>query len=395
MAKILSSRPGDSPETASRTPAHGQRDDAAAQAAVRAVFTPFGADFAAPGGRPDSVAAAAVAAFSVRPENRAMAMMIVRGMRQVDQSLRGVAGVASGPGGSGIPEIDKRSRYLASAGGKRLRPLLVLLAAHLGEPTREQVITAAISCELIHLATLYHDDVMDEADVRRGVPSVNARFGRESAVLSGDLLFADAARMIARVGIDAVRLYAVTTSRLVAGQTRETVGAGALDDPIEHYLSVIADKTGSLTGACAALGALAAGCPAETVERLAEFGELIGLAFQISDDLLDLTGSLEITGKAPGTDLREGVPTLPVSYARRLATPDDARLLELLDGDLSHDDRLREAVGLLREHAGVRRAREDVDRYLRQARDCLHPLPDVPARQALLALCDVLGQRRR
>jgi len=296
---------------------------------------------------------------------------------------------------SADPLIAEAARHLMDAGGKRTRPLVVALGAQFGDPTRPEIVPAALVVELTHLATLYHDDVMDEAAVRRGAPSANARWGNSVAILVGDYLFARAADIAATLGTEAVRLQAQTFSRLVHGQIAETVGPRD-SDPIAHYLHVIAEKTASLFATSARFGGLFSGAKPEHIEALAGYGETIGVAFQLSDDLLDIASESVQSGKTPGTDLREGVPTLPVLYA--LAGDDtDAsavRLRELLSSGPLVDDALHaEALGLLRESAAMKRARETVRGYAEEARTRLAPLPDGSPRRAMEALCDSIADR--
>jgi heptaprenyl diphosphate synthase len=293
------------------------------------------------------------------------------------------------------PLVGEAARHLVDAGGKRFRPLLVSLAAHLGDPRRPEVVSAAAVVELTHLATLYHDDVMDEALIRRGAPSANARWGNSVAILVGDFLFARAADVAAELGAEAVRIQARTFSRLVHGQIAETVGPRDAD-PVDHYLHVIAEKTGSLIATSARFGAMFSGAPADQVEALSRYGELMGTAFQLSDDLIDIASESPQSGKTPGTDLREGVPTLPVLYALASTAqdPDAARLRQLLaDGPLTDDARHAEALGLLRESPAMRRARQTVRGYAEQAREQLSGLPDGPARRALDAMCEFIADR--
>jgi heptaprenyl diphosphate synthase len=293
---------------------------------------------------------------------------------------------------SADPMVHEVARHLVDAGGKRFRPLLVALAAQFGEPTRPEVTKAALVVELTHLATLYHDDVMDEALVRRGGPSANARWGNAIAILTGDYLFAQAADIAAQLGPEAVRIQAATFSRLVHGQIAETVGPRDAD-PIQHYLRVITDKTGSLIGTSARFGAMFSGAPAHVVESMASYGDTIGVAFQLSDDLLDISSESVESGKTPGTDLREGVPTLPVLYA--LADGEsDARLRGLLEqGPITDPDAVAEALDLLRESAALKRARETVRGYAEKARTDLAGLPDLPVRRALESLADFIADR--
>ncbi|MEN3360556.1 MAG: hypothetical protein V7637_4538 [Mycobacteriales bacterium] len=295
--------------------------------------------------------------------------------------------------------VEQTARHLVDAGGKRFRPMLTLLAAHLGDPAAPGVIESAAVVELTHLATLYHDDVMDEAGVRRGAASANARWSNAIAILTGDYLFSRASDLLADLGPEAVRIQARTFSRLVTGQIRETEGAPDGADPIEHYQLVLAEKTGSLIAASARFGAMFGGVDPSQVDLLQQYGELIGMAFQLSDDLLDVASDPAESGKTPGTDLREGVRTLPVLYALRpaepAAPPDPAadRLRGLLAGPITDDATLAEALGLLRRSSAMREARAVLARYASRARALLTSLPDAPARAALVALADYVVAR--
>ncbi|MFC0507570.1 polyprenyl synthetase family protein [Micromonospora costi] len=297
---------------------------------------------------------------------------------------------------SADPFVTEAARHLVEAGGKRFRPLLVALGAQFGDPMAPPVVPAAVVMELTHLATLYHDDVMDEAAVRRGAQSANSRWTNSVAILVGDYLFARAADIAADLGTEAVRLQARTFSRLVHGQIAETVGPRPGEDPVAHYLQVIGGKTGSLIATSARFGGLFGGAAPEHVEALAGYGETIGVAFQLSDDLLDIASESAQSGKTPGTDLREGVPTLPVLYAQAGDDSDAAsvRLREILAaGALTDDDLHAEALGLLRESPALKRARETVRSYAEEARAQLAPLPENPARRALESLCDYIADR--
>ena len=218
--------------------------------------------------------------------------------------------------------VTTAARHLLDAGGKRFRPLLVLLAAETGPDTAsDEVITAACVVELTHLASLYHDDVMDEAALRRGADSANARWDNHVAILTGDFLFSKSSELTAELGRDAVRIQAQTFTKLVEGQILETVAPAPGADPLEHHLAVVAGKTGSLIATSALYGARFAGAPREIEDALAAYGEIVGSAFQISDDILDIGSESDESGKTPGTDLREGVPTLPVLLAKRSDGP--------------------------------------------------------------------------
>ena len=279
--------------------------------------------------------------------------------------------------------------HLFQAGGKRFRPLFTVLSAHLGPtPNAHEVTVAGAVIELVHLATLYHDDVMDEARVRRGAPSANVRWGNSIAILAGDYLFATASRLVAQLGPDAVRLIAETFAQLVTGQMRETRGAAENVDPIEHYLKVVHEKTACLIDAAGRFGATFSGADEQQVERLGRLGGIVGTAFQISDDIIDIDSEPDESGKVPGTDLREGVQTLPVLLALKETGPDADRLRELLAGPIHDDTAVAEALTLLRASAGMARAKDTVARYAALAREELAQLPDLPGRHALQSLVD-------
>ena len=288
---------------------------------------------------------------------------------------------------SGYQFVTETSLHLIDAGGKRFRPLFTLLGAQMGpHPEGEGVITAAAVVELIHLATLYHDDVMDSATMRRGAPSANSRWDNTVAILTGDFLFAHASRLVADLGPDAVRIIADTFAELVTGQMRETRGPRPDEDPVEHYLTVIAEKTGSLIATSGRYGGMFSGCTAEQIESLHRFGSAIGTAFQISDDIIDITSPSASSGKTPGTDLREGVLTLPMLYALQDTGAAADRLRVLLARPITDDGEVDEALELLRAGPGVTRAQDVLAEHASAARTELARLPDGPAGKALASL---------
>lgn len=297
--------------------------------------------------------------------------------------------------------LTEASRHLIAAGGKRFRAMLVLLAAQFGDPKDPRVIQAAVAIELTHLATLFHDDVMDEALVRRGHPSVNSRWNNSVAILTGDFLFAQASQILAGLGPEAVRIQAETFSRLVTGQMAETIGPRPGQDPLDFYMHVITEKTGSLIATSGRFGALFSGAPVAVADRIAAACEQIGVAWQLSDDVIDIASDSSQSGKTPGTDLRQGVRTLPVLYALRSVdksgpahSPADTRLRWLLDeADLTDEALLREALTLLRGHHAMKESRADVLNWVHEARASINALSDVPARAAFLALCDFVEKR--
>jgi heptaprenyl diphosphate synthase len=312
------------------------------------------------------------------------------GLAQIEERLRDAVHQAD-------PLADDASRHLVLAGGKRVRPLLALLASHLGDPSRPEVVEAAVVVELTHLATLYHDDVMDSAPLRRGAPAAHEVWGNTVAILTGDLLFARASTIVSALGSEAVQIQAATFERLCLGQLHETIGPRDGEDPVAHYVQVLADKTGSLIATSARFGAMFAGCGPDVLEVLIRYGERVGVAFQLADDVLDLTSDGATSGKTQGTDLREGIPTLPVLLARRHAAEHgDApskELVELLDGDLSDDAELASAVALLREHPATEQARAEAQRWGREAATELDPLPTGPAKAALQAFAHAVVDR--
>ncbi|MFC3300252.1 Heptaprenyl diphosphate synthase component 2 [Arthrobacter agilis] len=294
------------------------------------------------------------------------------------------------------PLADATSRHLVEAGGKRIRPLLTILAAHLGNPARAKVVQAAVVVELTHLATLYHDDVMDSAPYRRGAPTAHEVWGNSVAILTGDLIFARASILVSELGGEALGIQARTFERLCIGQLHETVGPRDGQDDLEHYLSVIADKTGSLVAASGQLGALFADTPREVVDVMVSYGEKVGVAFQLADDVIDVTGLKVKSGKAPGTDLREGVPTLPVILLRRAAAAGDssaADVVALVDGDLSSDEALAEAVAAVRTHPQTQAAWGVAQQWADDAVAALRPLPDSVVKQALESFAQAVVSR--
>ncbi|GAA2025436.1 polyprenyl synthetase family protein [Nocardiopsis rhodophaea] len=314
-----------------------------------------------------------------------LAREVQEGLEQVEEVLR-EAVVASDP------MLYEAAAHLLAAGGKRFRATLVLLAARFGDPTSSDLVKAAAVIELTHVATLYHDDVMDEAELRRGEPSANQRWGNTIAILTGDYVFAQASLMLADLGTDAVRMQAQTFARLVQGQVLETSGPREGTDPMDHYLQVIADKTASLIASSAEMGAMFGKADPKIQETIARACEALGVAFQLSDDILDVASETSESGKVPGTDLREGVLTLPMFHVRRSADPADARLRDLLGRPLD-DAETEEALSLLRAHPAMDAARSDLVSWADKARAELATLPTGSPREAFEALCDYVVER--
>ena len=316
----------------------------------------------------------------------ALETQLVSQMAQVESLLRSHTR-------SEYPFVDETAHHLVAAGGKRLRPLLTLLTAQYGDPNTEGVIAASVACEITHLATLYHDDVMDEAPLRRGVESANMRWGNTIAILTGDFLFAKSSDLLADLGPAAVRLQARTFERLVIGQIMETQGPNPGQDPLEHYLKVVADKTGSLISASARYGGMIAKAPAEITDTVTIFGEKIGVAFQLADDVIDIASESNQSGKTPGTDLREGVPTLVTLNVMRSTDAADADLKRLLSAPIEDEATVQQVLVALRNHKALDQSRQQLVQVAKEARGALGPLPINDATGALMSLCDAVIDR--
>ena len=328
----------------------------------------------------------------VGPAARRLAREVEAGLDLVEEGLAEDLRVADSL-------ADAASRYLYEAGGKRVRPVLALLTAQLGAGNVPAVVDIAKALEMTHLGSLYHDDVMDGADRRRGVPAAHAVWGNNVAILTGDILFSRASQIMSHHGDRAIRLQADTFERLVLGQMHETVGPQEGDDPIAFYLQVLADKTGSLIAAATEAGAIFSGAPAEYGEPLRVYGEKVGVAFQLLDDVIDLSANPDDTGKVPGTDLRAGVPTMPSlllaaesdEESRALSAEIDEGVARIADG--ADPAILDEPLARLRDHAVTEKTMELARSWTRDAIAALDPLPKGPVRDALVRFAQTLADR--
>ncbi|HEY9308371.1 MAG TPA: polyprenyl synthetase family protein [Microbacterium sp.] len=324
--------------------------------------------------------------------SRSLLKTVEAGLKRVDSALERELRVAD-------TLADATSRYLYDAGGKRVRPMLALLTAQLGDGATEEVIQAATALEMTHLGSLYHDDVMDAADKRRGVPSAHAVWGNNVAILTGDLLFSRASQIMARHGDRAIRLQADTFERLVLGQMHETVGPSESDDRVEFYLNVLSDKTGSLIAAAAQSGVIFSNGPAEFEEPMVTFGEKAGVAFQLLDDVIDLSADPVETGKVPGTDLRAGVPTMPYlvlgerkdAGSVELRTRIDDGVARIADG--ADPSILDGPLAQLRDHEATEATLDLAHAWSTQAIAALAPLPDGAVREALTRFAQAVADR--
>lgn len=326
------------------------------------------------------------------PRSRKLLSAVEAGLQRVDAALERELRVTDAL-------ADATSRYLFDAGGKRIRPVLALLTAQLGDGATDEVIDGATALEMTHLGSLYHDDVMDAADKRRGVPSAHAVWGNSVAILTGDLLFSRASQIMARYGDRAIRLQADTFERLVLGQMHETVGPQDGDDRVAFYLQVLSDKTGSLIAAAAQAGVIFSNGPEEYEAAMVTFGEKAGVAFQLLDDVIDLSADPDETGKVPGTDLRAGVPTMPYlvlsqrtdASARALRERIDAGVESIADG--ADPSVLDDALAELREHEATQATLDLANAWSSEAVDALAPLPDGPVREALTRFAQAVADR--
>ncbi|MHC2999720.1 polyprenyl synthetase family protein [Microbacterium sp. HJ5] len=326
------------------------------------------------------------------PRSRKLLSVVEAGLKRVDDALERELRVADAL-------ADATSRYLYDAGGKRVRPMLALLTSQLGEGANDRVIDGATALEMTHLGSLYHDDVMDAADKRRGVPSAHAIWGNNVAILTGDLLFSRASQIMARHGDAAIQLQADTFERLVLGQMHETVGPQEGDDRVAFYLQVLSDKTGSLIAAAAQAGVIFSNGPREFEQAMVTFGEKAGVAFQLLDDVIDLSGDPDETGKVPGTDLRAGVPTMPYLVLGQRTDAGAVELRERIDegvariADGADPAILDDALAELREHDATQATLDLANTWSSEAVEALAPLPDGPVREALTRFAQAVADR--
>lgn len=326
------------------------------------------------------------------PRSRRLLKEVEKGLERVDETLDLELRVTDAV-------VDASVRYLYEAGGKRLRPMLALLTAQLGEGTTQGVVEAAAALELTHLGSLYHDDVMDAADKRRGVPSAHEVWGNNVAILTGDLLFSRASQIMARHGEKAIQLQADTFERLVLGQMHETVGPQEGDDPVDYYLKVLSDKTGSLIAAAAQAGVIFSNGPEEFEQAMVVFGEKAGVAFQLLDDVIDLSADAGETGKVPGTDLRAGVPTMPYLLLGQRTDAASVSLTRSIDdgvariADGADPTILDGPLAQLREHEATQATLALANAWSAEAIEALAPLPDGAVREALTRFAKAVADR--
>jgi geranylgeranyl pyrophosphate synthase len=288
--------------------------------------------------------------------------------------------------------LSETASYLIHAGGKRFRAMLVLLAGHFGDPTDPRLVPGSVSIELVHAATLYHDDVIDEAETRHSVPAANARWDNTVAVLTGDYLFARASEVSTELGAEVCRLLARTIAVLCDGQIREVEASAKVDQPVSSYIEIIKRKTAALIATSCRLGGMLSDAPQERIDLLDGFGGALGMAFQLSDDIMDITSSQMELGKEPGQDMKEGVYTLPVLHALQGGQFSD-ELAHILSHGAPDGQLLDRALEIVRTSGGVDHARAAVTAEVGRAIDLAARLPDGTARTALIQLARYLAAR--
>jgi heptaprenyl diphosphate synthase len=288
--------------------------------------------------------------------------------------------------------LAETASHLLSAGGKRFRPMLVLLAGYLGDPTDPRLIPGSVAIELVHQATLYHDDVIDEADSRHGVPSANARWDNTVAILTGDYLFARASEISTDLGPEICRLLARTIATLCDGQIREVDVSRTLRQEEKSYMEIIRRKTGALIATSCRLGGMLSDASPADVDTLEEFGEALGMAFQLSDDIMDITATESELEKEPGVDMKNGLYTLPVLYALESGEQRE-ELSRLLAAGPPDGERLERALEIVRGEDSLDRARGTVAEEVDRAVTLASRLPRGTATAALESLARYLAVR--
>lgn len=304
----------------------------------------------------------------------------------VDEDLERIEQIILDSSSAQIPFLTESATYLTRAGGKRIRPAIVLFCSMLGAGPNEKILYTAAAIEMTHLATLYHDDVIDEADLRRGVPSANEKWGNTVAILAGDYLFARASAVAAEVGGEVPRVLSAAIAEVIQGQVRELEASYDPRRRRQHYYSTIREKTAALLVASARLGASLAGCDPPVMDAISGFGSAFGYAFQIADDLLDLSAEREDLGKPPGTDIKDGVYTLPLI----LAVEAEATLAQKLGRPEANLAQIREVVV---SSGAFGAALAEAVRHSDEAVAALSPVPDSPAKAALEAVCRIVVER--
>jgi geranylgeranyl pyrophosphate synthase len=298
---------------------------------------------------------------------------------------------------SGLAILNDASRHIVGSQGKKLRTALTLLSGKLIDYRLEKLIPLSAGFEMLHLASLVHDDIIDRAATRRGLPTINARFGNDIAILLGDYYFAKTAGLIADVNDNRIdRLFSDTVATLVEGAIMEMLDAGHLDLSYDRYLERISSKTAYLIGSCCKGSATVCGADDATIELLRQFGHNLGMAFQIVDDILDYTGNEQTIGKPAGNDLRQGMVTLPLIYALdERANGHLATVRQIVEEPGQHEDLVVQMVAWVVGSRAIDACLADAKRYAAQASAILNTFPAVGDRVVLSELIDYVLVREK
>ncbi|MBI1791152.1 MAG: polyprenyl synthetase family protein [Acidobacteria bacterium] len=294
-----------------------------------------------------------------------------------------------------VDAITVISRYLQSSGGKRLRPSLLLLSSKLIGNGGDSAIRLGAVVEIVHTATLVHDDVIDAAETRRGRPSTNAQWGNHISVLAGDWLYMQAFQLALKErNFRVLDILIALTQMMVEGELIQLERIGKIGISEADYMELVDRKTAGLFSACARLGALVAGADHATEERLGDYAWNLGMAFQLVDDVLDFTARAQTLGKPVGGDLREGKVTLPLIYALGRATPEERHAVETILSDRNYDRvPFREVLAMIQRYDGFERAKERALAFTEKARQIMAEFPESPYQRALYAITDLVTDR--
>jgi len=294
-----------------------------------------------------------------------------------------------------VDAITAIAQYIHSSGGKRVRPTLLLLCCRLFRSPGEMAIRLAAVIEMIHSATLVHDDVIDIAATRRGRPSANTVWGNHTSVLAGDWLYMQAFQLALRErNFRVLDLLIGLTQLMVEGELLQLDRLRRIDISEADYMELVDRKTASLFSVAATLGAMAAGAPEEAENRLSEYGWNLGMAFQLADDILDFTAREKVLGKPVGNDLREGKVTLPLIYALEQATAEEKMLVETVLKNGNYETvPFRRILEVVNRYEGIKRARERAQSFTEKARSIMSQFPESRYQRALLAITDLMADR--
>lgn len=289
--------------------------------------------------------------------------------------------------------LSETSLATLCAGGKRLRPALVLIAAQVGDYCLEKLVPAAAALELIHMASLVHDDILDGASTRRGVPTINSQWGKQIAVTTGDFLFAHAFVLLAKINNAQVNEVACNAAlALSLGELYQMQTTRNCNQTLDDYLKKIFSKTAALFSASCKIGALLAGAPSDLAAKVADYGKNLGMAFQIYDDILDIEGSVETLGKPIGIDLKDGTVTMPVLYALE-ETKNDTRLRAAIEKSNADEREIENAIQLVLSTNAIERTRREAKKYARKAIRTAKQIPAMEARDDLVAIGEFVVER--